>query len=73
MTASPEIRERRKTRVIEVMEKHHTWTRIDTGIARCLQCSCGFKASGYTWKDVDEQVAKHEAAVEAANSSSESR
>ncbi|MDO8521442.1 MAG: hypothetical protein Q7S52_04965 [bacterium] len=43
------------------MKTLHEWKRIDASIARCLQCSCGFKAGGYTWEDVYKRVAEHEA------------
>lgn len=52
--------------------EQHTWKRIDSGsIARCLECSCGFKAVGYDWKEVDKQVADHEAAVKAVEKGKE--
>lgn len=45
-------------------EQRHEWRRIDNGsIARCLECSCGVRASGYTWDDVYKQVEKHETDV----------
>ena len=35
------------------------WKRTDMGVARSLECSCGFVASGYTWEDVEKQKQAH--------------
>lgn len=47
----------------------HGWQRTDQGgeLARRVECNCGFVCSGYSWKEIDDQMATHDAVVATEN------
>lgn len=37
----------------------HSFKRVDCGIARTVECSCGHIISGYSWKSIQDEMDLH--------------